>query len=45
MEIALYGSSNVIARNTFDFYKGRIALYAFLDAMGIGKGDQVLMPA
>jgi len=29
----------------YSFFKGRIALYAFLDGMGIGKGDQVLMPA
>ena len=29
----------------YSFFKGRVALYAFLDAMGIGKGDQVLMPA
>lgn len=27
------------------FYKGRVALYALLHEMGIGAGDQVLMPA
>jgi dTDP-4-amino-4,6-dideoxygalactose transaminase len=27
------------------FYKGRVALYALLHEMGIGEGDQVLMPA
>lgn len=27
------------------FYKGRVALYALLHEMGVGTGDQVLMPA
>jgi dTDP-4-amino-4,6-dideoxygalactose transaminase len=29
----------------FFLYKGRVALYALLHEMGIGEGDQVLMPA
>jgi len=45
MEIKMSEGLNVNIINTQDFFKGRIALYAFLDAMGIGKGDQVLMPA
>lgn len=27
------------------FYKGRVALYAILEAMGVGSGDEVVMPA
>lgn len=27
------------------YWKGRVALYAILRAMGVGKGDEVLMPA
>jgi len=29
----------------FLFYKGRVALYALLHEMGVGPGDQVIMPA
>ncbi|OHD23458.1 MAG: hypothetical protein A2Y38_10215 [Spirochaetes bacterium GWB1_59_5] len=29
----------------FLFYKGRVALYALLKTMGVGPGDEVLMPA
>ena len=41
----VFSDSMALNRNFIMYYKGRIALYAFLDAMGIGKGDQVLMPA
>jgi len=41
----VFNDSMALNRNFIMYYKGRIALYAFLDAMGIGKGDQVLMPA
>lgn len=27
------------------YYKGRVALYAILKAMGVGKGDEVILPA
>ena len=27
------------------FWKGRVALYALLKAMGVGKGDEVILPA
>lgn len=30
--------------NTFTFWKGRVALYATLRAMGIGPGDEVVVP-
>lgn len=30
---------------SFTFYKGRVALYALLKAMGIGAGDEVLLQA
>ena len=41
----VFSDSMALDRNFITYYKGRVALYAFLDAMGIGKGDQVLMPA
>ena len=27
------------------YWKGRVGLYALLKAMGIGKGDEVILPA
>lgn len=30
--------------NTFYFFKGRIALYAILKAMGVKAGDEVIIP-
>ncbi|MEN6411836.1 MAG: DegT/DnrJ/EryC1/StrS family aminotransferase [Veillonellales bacterium] len=38
-------SLSIHGGNFDTFYKGRVALYALLHEMGIGKGDQVLMPA
>ncbi|MFO7790645.1 MAG: aminotransferase class I/II-fold pyridoxal phosphate-dependent enzyme, partial [Bacteroidales bacterium] len=32
-------------RNIFFHYKGRVSLYAILKSMGIGEGDEVLIPA
>ena len=31
-------------RSAFAFWKGRVALYAILRAMGIGEGDEVILP-
>ena len=31
--------------NTFSYFKGRVALYALLESMGVGRGDEVIMPA
>jgi perosamine synthetase len=31
-------------RRIFTFFKGRVALHAILEAAGIGKGDQVILP-
>ncbi len=33
------------SRQLFLYWKGRVALYAILKAMGIGKGDEVILPA
>lgn len=30
--------------NTFTFWKGRVGLYAILHAMGVGPGDEVILP-
>jgi dTDP-4-amino-4,6-dideoxygalactose transaminase len=30
--------------NNYYFYKGRVALYALLKALGISSGDRVLVP-
>ena len=32
------------ARHAFAFWKGRVAMYAILKAMGIGGGDEVILP-
>ncbi len=32
------------ASHAFVFWKGRVALYAILKAMGIGPGDQIILP-
>lgn len=32
-------------KNIFFYWKGRVALYALLKAMGVGKGDEVIIPA
>ena len=31
-------------RSAFAFWKGRVALYAILRALGIGEGDEVILP-
>jgi perosamine synthetase len=36
---------NVMSDRAFFFYRGRVALYALLKAMGVGKGDEVLLQA
>lgn len=37
-------ANRVEAKHAFGFWKGRAALYAILKAMGIGDGDEVIMP-
>ncbi|HSW45145.1 MAG TPA: DegT/DnrJ/EryC1/StrS family aminotransferase [Phycisphaerae bacterium] len=32
------------ARHAFAFWKGRVALYAILRSLGIGEGDEVILP-
>ena len=32
------------ADSAFAFWKGRVAIYAILKAMGIGEGDEIIMP-
>ena len=32
------------SENIFPFFKGRVALYAILKAMGIGSGEEVILP-
>ncbi|RLC74408.1 MAG: DegT/DnrJ/EryC1/StrS aminotransferase family protein, partial [Chloroflexi bacterium] len=36
---------NINTQNIFLFWKGRIALYAILKAIGIKEGDEVILPA
>ena len=31
-------------RHAFAFWKGRVAMYAILKALGIGEGDEVILP-
>jgi len=42
-EIAFY--LNVGEKQIFLYWKGRVALYAILKAMGVGKDDEVILPA
>lgn len=32
------------AAHAFAFWKGRVALYAILKAMGVGEGDEIILP-
>ncbi len=32
------------ARHAFAFWKGRVAMYAILKALGVGEGDEVIVP-
>ncbi|MBW8000399.1 MAG: hypothetical protein FVQ80_00050 [Planctomycetes bacterium] len=32
------------AKNAFSLWKGRVALYAILKALGVGQGDEVILP-
>jgi len=32
------------ADRAFAFWKGRVALYAILKALGVGEGDEVILP-
>lgn len=36
---------NAAPDNIFLYWKGRVALYAILKAMGVGQGDEVIIPA
>jgi len=31
-------------RSAFSFWKGRVAMYAILKALGVGEGDEVVLP-
>ena len=42
-EIASY--LNTSEQQIFLYWKGRVALYAILKAMGVGKDDEVILPA
>ena len=43
MQIKLYTHKEV--KDVFLFWKGRVALYAILKAIEVGKGDKVILPA
>ena len=34
-----------VSQNIFLFWKGRVALYAILKAIGIEEGDEIILPA
>jgi perosamine synthetase len=36
---------SIDAKNVFFFWKGRVALYAILKAVGVKKGDEIILPA
>lgn len=42
---ALSKSLGSTTEQLFLYWKGRVALYALLKAMGVGKGDEVILPA
>lgn len=42
---ALAGYLDLIPENVFLFWKGRVALYAILEAIGVKEGDEVILPA
>lgn len=35
----------IIRGEAYDFFRGRVAMYALLEAMGIGRGDEVIIQA
>lgn len=43
-EYEIQFTAQVQARHAFAFWKGRVAMYAILKAMGIGEGDEVILP-
>jgi len=36
---------SIDSKNVFFFWKGRVALYAILKAVGVKKGDEIILPA
>lgn len=37
--------NSYLKKNLYLFYKGRVALYTLLESMGVGSGDEVILPA
>ncbi|GJM17009.1 MAG: polysaccharide biosynthesis protein [Thermodesulfobacteriota bacterium] len=45
MSAETYHKTNIEGGSSYHFFKGRVALYAILNAIGVGADDEVIIPA